>query len=198
MDDLAFVQNYLKGSIKTKNDLLIDSIAIGNIAILSDKICSAYRNGNKLLLAGNGGSAADCQHIAAEFVSRFFFDRPGLPAVALSTDTSILTAVANDYGYDHLFARQLQAQGLPGDIFIGISTSGNSKNIISAIKLAKTLGVYSVAFCGLGGEIGELADFVIRAPSASTPYIQECHICIGHTICALVEDRLFRDGDLQI
>ena len=142
-----------------------------------------YKNGNKLLIAGNGGSAADAQHIAAEFVSRFFYDRPGLPAIALTTDTSMLTAIGNDYGFENLFSRQVQAQGSNGDIFIGISTSGNSINIIKAVEEAKLSGIFSVVFCGEGGVLSRKADLAIDVPSNSTPHIQECHILIGHIIC---------------
>ena len=163
------------------------------VSNVSNLIIAAYNNGNKVLLAGNGGSAADAQHIAAEFVSRFFFDRPGLPALALTTDTSMLTAIGNDYGYDKLFSRQLQAQSKEGDIFIGISTSGNSENIINAVHTAKELGITSVILCGDGGQLKDLADIAICVPSLITPYIQECHICIGHMICAIVEEIIFAE-----
>ncbi|STH36367.1 phosphoheptose isomerase [Escherichia coli] len=129
------------------------------------------------------------------FVSRFFFDRPGLPAIAITTDTSMLTAIGNDYGFDKLFARQLQAQSKPGDVFIGISTSGNSVNIINAMELAKELGVTSVALCGEAGKLKDLVDYSINVPSKITPYIQECHICIGHMICAIVERAIFKPED---
>ena len=191
MDNLKFIKSYLKRSIDVKGKLLDSPNVLANINELADKICMAYGNGNKVILAGNGGSAADSQHIAAEFVSRFFFDRPGLPALALTTDTSMLTAIGNDYGFEKLFSRQLQAQSRPGDIFIGISTSGNSKNVVNAVECAKTEGVFSAVFCGEGGVLPDMADIAIQVPSESTPYIQECHICIGHIICAIVEERLF-------
>ena len=191
MDNLSFARSYLKDSIDVKTTLLNDEGVLNSIAKLADIVCDAFRNGNKVILAGNGGSAADSQHIAAEFVSRFFFDRPGLPAIALTTDSSMVTAIGNDYGFENLFSRQLQAQSRPGDVFIGISTSGNSKNVINAIQCAEEEGVFKAVLCGEGGVLGDMADIAIRVPSTSTPYIQECHICIGHIICAIAEDTLF-------
>ncbi len=191
MDNLAYINNYFAKSLEVKKQLVADTATLSAISTLADKVCDAYANGNKVILAGNGGSAADSQHIAAEFVSRFFFDRPGLPAIALSTDTSMLTAIGNDYGYEKLFSRQLQAQSKPGDVFIGISTSGNSKNIVAATELAKSLAVFSVALCGSDGILAGMADLAIQVPSSSTPHIQECHICIGHVVCAIVEKRMF-------
>ena len=187
----AYIANYLNKSIEVKTSLLNSQDVLSKVSELADLVTAAYRRGNKVLLAGNGGSAADSQHIAAEFVSRFFFDRPGLPAIALSTDTSMLTAIGNDYGFERLFSRQLQAQSRAGDIFIGISTSGNSKNIIEAVKTAKEERVFSVVLCGEGGVLADMADLAVRVPSTSTPYIQECHICIGHIMCAIVEEKIF-------
>lgn len=191
MDNLEYVKNYLSSSLGVKKKLIDDNDVIAKIKDVAELIEEMYRSGNKLLLAGNGGSAADAQHIAAEFVSRFFYDRPGLPAIALTTDTSMLTAIGNDYGFDRIFSRQIQAQGSRGDIFIGISTSGNSSNIIAAIREAKRLGIITVALCGKGGVLSSIADFSIDVPSLSTPHIQECHIVIGHIICGLVEERIF-------
>ncbi len=193
MDNLAFIQSYFQQSIDVKKALLSDEKLVAKISQLSDIICDAYKNGNKVILAGNGGSAADSQHLAAEFVSRFYFDRPGLPAIALSTDSSMLTAIGNDYGFDKLFSRQLQAQSRPGDVFIGISTSGNSENVIKAVECAKEYGVFSTVFCGQGGVLGDMVDLALRVPSTCTPHIQECHICLGHVICAIVEQRIFGD-----
>ena len=161
-------------------------------------IVATYKNGNKVLIAGNGGSAADAQHMAAEFVSRFFYDRPGLPAIALTTDTSMLTAIGNDYGFKKLFSRQLQAQSQSGDIFIGISTSGNSENVIHAVMTAKEANIASVVLCGEGGTLKDLADIAICVPSSITPYIQECHICIAHMICAIVEAQIFPKENLNV
>lgn len=153
----------------------------------------ALRNGNKILLCGNGGSAADAQHWAGELVSRFHFDRPALPAIALTTDTSILTAIGNDYGYEQLFARQIQALGAKGDILFAISTSGRSANVLAAVKEAKTKAMITIGFTGAkGGDLAGLADHCIQAPSSSTPDIQLVHEAIGHTICMLIEEQLFK------
>lgn len=192
MDNLEYIHSYLNKSISVKQKLTSSNEVLAQVSKVADLIIEAYRNGNKVIIAGNGGSAADAQHIAAEFVSRFFFDRPGLPALALTTDTSMLTAIGNDYGFDKLFARQLQAQSRSGDIFIGISTSGNSENIINAMNLTKDLGVTSVALCGESGKLKDMVDYSINVPSTVTPYIQECHICIGHMICAIVEEVIFK------
>lgn len=155
----------------------------------------AFRRGNKLLFAGNGGSAADAQHWAGELVSRFNFDRPGLAAIALTTDTSNLTAIGNDYGYDYVFARQVEALGRSGDLLFVISTSGNSKNILRAIKAARDLGVGVVGFTGQGGgAMAELCDVCFRMPSNETPKIQEGHEFLGHLICGLIEREMFADA----
>lgn len=153
---------------------------------------AAYRNQRKILIAGNGGSAADAQHFAGELVSRFYFDRPALAAIALTTDTSILTAVGNDYGYEDVFARQIQAHGQPGDVFIAISTSGNSPSILKAMTQAKELGLTVVGLTGRsGGKMKALCDICLCAPSESTPRIQECHLLIEHSLCACIEETLF-------
>lgn len=178
-------------SIKVKQRLLSDDTLIQNIAQATDVIVAAVKRGNRTIFAGNGGSAADAQHLAAEFVSRFEFDRPGLAALSLSTDTSMITAIGNDYGYERLFLRQLQAQARPGDVFLGITTSGKSANVLRAFEACKDLQVTSIALCGLGGELEEKVDYVLRAPSCHTPRIQECHILIGHMICAEVELQMF-------
>lgn len=152
----------------------------------------ALKQGNKLLFAGNGGSAADAQHWAGELVSRFYFDRPGLPAIALTTDTSILTAIGNDYGYDYVFARQIEALGREGDVFYAISTSGNSKNIVRAIQAARTAGMRVIGFTGQGGgAMAELCDVCFRMPSGETPKVQEGHEFVGHLICGLIEHEIF-------
>ena len=143
-------------------------------------------------MAGNGGSAADAQHISAEFVSRFYFDRPGLPSVALTTDTSALTAIGNDYGYENVFSRQIEALGNAGDIFIGISTSGKSKNVVNALISANKKEIYTVGLIGEnGGLMEKLCKYCIKVPSSETPRIQESHILIGHIICGMVEDKIF-------
>ena len=191
MDHLDYIATYLDKSLAVKQKLKDSPEVLGEIAQVAQLVVDAYARGNKVLIAGNGGSAADAQHIAAEFVSRFFYDRPGLPAIALTTDTSMLTAIGNDYGFDRLFARQLQAQSRPGDIFIGISTSANSKNVVNAINEAAELGVKTAILCGENGVLKDMCDHAICIPSDCTPYIQECHICVGHMICAIVEQTVF-------
>lgn len=190
-----YIIDQIKDSYETKINMMNQKNIIETIQKVAEITIEAYRNGNKTLIAGNGGSAADAQHMAGEFVSRFYFDRPGLPSIALSTDTSILTAVGNDYGYEKVFARQIQANGNSGDIFFGISTSGNSENIIAAIKECKEKGILTV---GLVGEksckMDELCDYIIKVPSTETPRIQESHLLIEHMICALVEKAIFGRG----
>lgn len=151
------------------------------------------KSGGKVLLAGNGGSAADAQHIAGELVSRFAFDRPGLPAIALTTDTSILTAIGNDYGYEKLFSRQVQALGNKGDVLIAYSTSGKSPNILAALEEARQRGLVTIGMTGnRGGPMVEMCDFLLAVPSADTPKIQEGHLVLGHTLCGLVESAIFK------
>jgi D-sedoheptulose 7-phosphate isomerase len=159
------------------------------IIAAAERIVAAYRAGNKLLLCGNGGSAADCQHMATELVSQLRHDvkRDGLPAIALTTDTSYLTAFANDHGYEGVFARQVQALGRAGDVLLGISTSGNSKNVVAAFREAKPRGVVTVALTGSGGALAPLADLAIQVPSTDTQLVQEMHLAIEHLLCELVE-----------
>ncbi|EAK5688906.1 D-sedoheptulose 7-phosphate isomerase [Campylobacter coli] len=191
----SYIKEHFQESILVKEQILKDENLITLIKNASLEVIKAYRNGNKTLLAGNGGSAADAQHIAGEFVSRFYFDRPGIASIALTTDTSILTAIGNDYGYENLFARQVQAQGVKGDVFIGISTSGNSKNILKALELCRQKEIISIGLSGAsGGAMNELCDYCIKVPSTCTPRIQEAHILIGHIICAIVEEELFGKG----
>ena len=182
----------INDSIETKKRILTDNLLISKIEAACELVLKTYDNNNKTILAGNGGSAADAQHIAAEFVSRFNFDRPGIPSLALTTDTSIITAIGNDYGYEKLFARQLEAQSLKGDLFIGITTSGGSKNIIEALRKCQELGIFSIVLTGNDcSEISELSDLIISVPSNHTPRIQESHILIGHIICCYVEEKKF-------
>lgn len=187
--------NWLKAgiedSIAVKQKLLQDEALLQKILDVGAVMHKASAAGHRVIFAGNGGSAADAQHLAAEFVSRFEFDRPGLPALSLATDTSMITAIGNDYGYEKLFLRQLQAQARPGDVFVGLTTSGRSKNVLAAFAACKELGVTSVAMAGLGGDLEPLVDHVLRVPSSSTPRIQECHITIGHMLCAYVETSIF-------
>jgi len=190
-----FIKNQIKTSYEIKQKIYENEKLIELIEKVSKEVVKAYKRGNKTILAGNGGSAADAQHIAGEFVSKFYFDRPGLPSIALTTDTSILTAIGNDYGYEKLFARQIQANGVEGDVFIGISTSGNSKNIIEALKECKKKKILSVGLTGeSGGKMKELCDYCICIPSNETPRIQEAHILIGHIICSIVEEEIFGKG----
>lgn len=188
---LREIRKAVAESISVKQLLLQDVSLLTQIEIAAQSCVAAYQRGNKVILAGNGGSAADAQHIAAEFVSRFQFDRPGLPALAITTDTSMLTAISNDYGYERLFVRQLEANGRAGDVFIGISTSGNSKNVLAALELCRSLNITSIGLAGASGRIGTSCDICIHVPSTSTPRIQETHILIGHIICGLVEAAMF-------
>ncbi|WP_158824898.1 D-sedoheptulose-7-phosphate isomerase [Mucilaginibacter lacusdianchii] len=186
------IQSQIEASIQVKQSILSSSHLIQQIEQAAKLITQAYQNGKKTLLAGNGGSAADAQHISGEFVSRFNFDRPAIPSIALSTDTSILTGIGNDYGYERLFARQIEAHGNAGDVFIAISTSGNSPNILKALEICKARGVQSIGWTGeTGGKMADLCDICIKVPSTTTPRIQESHILIGHIICNIVEDELF-------
>ena len=189
--NVAAVEAMIVDSLATKRQVLEDKVLLDSIVQVALVVEQALRAGNKLMLAGNGGSAADSQHIAAEFVSRFEFDRPGLPSIALTTDTSMLTAIGNDYGYEHVFSRQVQANGRKGDVFIGISTSGNSRNVIKAVEACKAMGIVTVALCGAGGKLREICDYALPVPSTHTPRIQENHILIGHAICALVEESIW-------
>jgi|SRR6185369_10316820 len=184
----------IKSSIAAKQQLLANQEILSTIAQVSKVMVESFRKGNKVFLFGNGGSAADSQHIAAEFVGRFAFDRPPLPALALSVNTSCVTAIGNDYGFDLVFARQLEALAKPGDVAIGISTSGNSPNVLQGLAAANKLGLHTVAFAGCtGGKMKNAADFCICAPSHETPRIQECHILVGHIISELVEATIFHE-----
>lgn len=185
----------IEQSIQVRMELLADTALIESIVQVTDVVVRAISSKGRILLAGNGGSAADAQHLAAEFVSRLNFDRPGLPAQSLATDTSTMTAIANDYGYDQLFARQLQASGRSADVFFGITTSGRSSNIIAAFEQCRILGLTSVALTGQDGLSAGKVDYLLRVPSGVTARIQECHIMIGHIICAEVERRLFLRSD---
>lgn len=189
---MEFIKNYIEKSIETKRNILENENILSKIRDVSLVIVDSLKNGGKVLICGNGGSAADSQHIAAELVGRLSFDRPGLPAMALTVDSSILTAVGNDYGYEMVFSRQVQACAQKGDVLIGISTSGNSKNVVNAILEAKENGVFTVGFTGeKDGLISANADITINIPSSETPIIQESHIMAGHIICAMVEKMMF-------
>ncbi|HIQ28622.1 MAG TPA: SIS domain-containing protein [Sulfurovum sp.] len=190
-----YISNQVKKSYEIKQAIYESKELMTLIEEVSTRTIEIYKSGNKTLIAGNGGSAADAQHIAGEFVSKFYFDRPGLASLALTTDTSIITAIGNDYGYDKLFSRQIEANGVAGDMFIGISTSGNSANVLEALKACKEKGIITVGFTGeTGGKMSELCDYCIKIPSPETPRVQEAHILIGHIICAVVEEALFGKG----
>lgn len=190
MTDL--IKKVLQESCEIKQKVIEDDRLLKIIHDVMDVSINALRNGNKLLFAGNGGSASDAQHIAAELVGRYEQDRKGLPALALTTNSSQITAIANDYGYDDLFKRQVQALSVKGDVFFGLSTSGNSKNVINAIEECKQQGVISVGMTGQsGGQMATLCDYCINVPADSTARIQEVHITIGHIICSAIETALF-------
>jgi len=187
VDQIAQAQKIMEQMV-SNDDLLGTIEQVANVCI------ECIRGGGKILLAGNGGSAADAQHIAGEFVSRFAFDRPGLPAIALTVDTSILTAIGNDYGYEKLFSRQIQALGRPGDVFIAYSTSGRSPNILAALKEARGQKMTTVGLTGNAkGEMLQLCDYLLETPSLDTPKIQEGHLVIGHILCGLIEKEIFKD-----
>lgn len=189
---MRYVKDQIEESIKVKDLILNNDEIIRSIDQVVQLIVDAYRRGHKVLLAGNGGSAADAQHLAGELVSRLNFDRPGLAAIALTTDTSVITAIGNDYGYQQLFSRQIQGIGVEGDVLIAISTSGNSLNIISALKASKEKGITTIGLTGIsGGGMVEYCNVCIKVPSAITPRIQEAHIMIGHIICSQVEAVMF-------
>ena len=191
----SYIKNQIKKSYETKQAIYNDEALLQKLEEVSKKCVELYKVGKKTILAGNGGSAADAPHIAVEMVGRYGFDRPSLPSLALTTDTSALTAIGNDYGYDQVFSRQLDGMGQDGDLFIGISTSGNSKNLINAFEVAKKKNILSVALVGKdGGEMAKLADIALVVPSDSTPRIQESHILIGHIICDIIEKEIFGDG----
>lgn len=190
------MKTYIRGKIAEAQQImqamLLDELLQAKLEEAAAACINCLRAGGKILLAGNGGSAADAQHIAGEFVSRFAFDRPGLPAIALTTDTSILTAIGNDYGYEKLFARQVQAHGRKGDVFIGYSTSGKSPNVLLALKEAKTQGLVCIGLSGNRGDpMREFCDYLLEVPSADTPKIQEGHLVMGHILCGLVENAIF-------
>lgn len=189
---LDTIKSHIEASINAKQAILQSPELLQDIEKAASLVLEAYKKGKKTLLAGNGGSAADAQHIAAEFVSRFYIDRPGIPSLALTTDTSVITGIGNDYGYEKIFSRQLQGMGNEGDVFIGITTSGNSPNILEALDECKKRKIITIGLTGIsGGKMADKCDLCIKVPSAETPRIQEAHILIGHIICCIVENELF-------
>jgi D-sedoheptulose 7-phosphate isomerase len=186
------IEKILVESIQVKEEFIKKNTA--NLKRVAEKIASAFTNDKKLLLCGNGGSAADAQHIAAEFINRFMLERPSLPALALTTDTSIITSIANDYSFDEIFSKQLKALGVEGDILIVISTSGESENLLSAIRDARLQGIYTIGLLGKGGgSAAKMVDLALVVNSETTPRIQETHILAGHIICQLVDYILFQN-----
>lgn len=192
MEEREVISNNISNSIRVKNNILNDESLINQIIDIANLIKVSFENKCKLLLCGNGGSAADAQHLAAEFSGRYYLDRAPLHAEALHTDTSFMTAVANDFSYNDVYSRLIKGIGKEGDILIGLSTSGNSTNIVNALKQAKELGLTTIGFTGEnGGEINQYCDILLKVPSSDTPRIQEAHLLIGHAICELVEKKLF-------
>ena len=186
------ISSIIKASIEVKQTILADASLIAVIEQAIEVVTKAFQNGNKVLFCGNGGSAADAQHLAAEFSGRFYKDRKALPSEALHCNSSYLTAVANDYSYDVIYSRIVEGTFLKGDVLIGLSTSGNSKNIINAFKATKEMGGITIGFTGAsGGNMKAESDYLINVPSTDTPRIQESHIMIGHIICELVEAKIF-------
>lgn len=186
------ISSIIQESIDVKQSFLADASNIVLIENICNSITNAFKNGRKVLLCGNGGSAADAQHIAAEFSGRFKINRPALPAEALHVNTSYLTAVGNDYGFDVIYSRMIEGIGCEGDILIALSTSGNSTNILNAVKAAKSKSMVTIGMTGIsGGDMNDHCDFMVKIPSSNTPRIQESHILVGHIICQLVENNIY-------
>ena len=189
---INFIKSKIEESVKLKTSLLSNTAILNAINNIVEDIVNCYKNNGKVLWCGNGGSAADAQHLAAELSGRFYYDRPPLFSEALHVNTSYTTAVANDYSYDIIYSRLVEAMGKKGDVLIGLSTSGNSANVLKAIEKANNMGITTVAFTGqTGGKMSGLSNYLINIPSTDTPRIQECHMLLGHTICELVEMKLF-------
>ncbi|MDI9340437.1 MAG: D-sedoheptulose 7-phosphate isomerase [Sediminibacterium sp.] len=189
---VSFIQSKLQASVQLKQEVLNNTNLLETLNTVVEKIIQAYRNSNKVLWCGNGGSAADSQHLAAELSGRFYYDRAPLSSEALHVNTSYITAVANDYSYDVIYSRLIQAMGQPGDVLIGLSTSGNSGNVIKAFETAREKGMITVGFTGqTGGKMKAVSDYLINIPSTDTPRIQEVHMLLGHTLCEMVELALF-------
>lgn len=192
----SYIASQITEAQRVMSEMLVDARLCKEMEASAEACTVSLKAKGKILLAGNGGSAADAQHIAGEFVSRFAFDRPGLPAIALTVDTSILTAIGNDYGFEKLFARQVQAHGNKGDVFIGYSTSGKSPNVLLAFEEARKHGLVCIGLTGnRGGPMRELCDHLLEVPSSITPKIQEGHMVLGHILCGLVENAIFRAID---
>ena len=189
---MEFIKQKISSSIELKSRLLQSDTILSSVEKIVDEIITCYANGGKVLFCGNGGSAADAQHLAAELSGRFYYDRPPLFSEALHVNTSYVTAVANDYSYDEIYSRYIAGSGRKGDVLIGLSTSGNSMNVIRALQKGNELGMITVALTGeTGGKMKEHSKYLINIPSTDTPRIQECHMLLGHTICELVESKIF-------
>jgi D-sedoheptulose 7-phosphate isomerase len=187
----GIIEEILKDSLKVKETFVRDNVL--NLTLLAEKVAQAFTSDRKLMLCGNGGSAADAQHIAAEFINRFVLERPPLPAMALTTDTSVITSIGNDYSFDEVFSKQVKALGMEGDVLLAISTSGNSENVLSAVRDARSQGIYTAALIGAdGGRLAGLVDLALVAKTRNTPRIQEAHILAGHILCHLVDHILFQ------
>ncbi|MCE2773648.1 MAG: D-sedoheptulose 7-phosphate isomerase [Bacteroidetes bacterium] len=192
MDNQSLIRERITSSIQLKQSLLENTALLQTTNKLAEIIVACYNNGGKVLWAGNGGSAADAQHLAAELTGRFYYDRPALSSEALHVNTSYITAVANDYAYDLIYSRLISGIGKKGDVLIGLSTSGNSGNVVNALIKAKEMGITTVGFTGEGGgKMKEHCDLLFAIPSRDTPRIQECHMLLGHTVCEIVETTLF-------
>ena len=192
---IDLIKKNIAASVTVKQKILLNEVMLNDIIQVVQEMVTAFKEGKRVYFAGNGGSAADAQHLAAEFSGRFYMDREALPAEALHCNTSYLTAVGNDYGYDVIYSRIIKGTGNKGDVLIGLSTSGKSKNILNAFEAAKEKGMTTIAFTGSsGGRLKQLADHLINVPSDDTPRIQESHITLGHIICQLVEEQYFNDS----
>jgi D-sedoheptulose 7-phosphate isomerase len=193
----SILRSNIESSLQIHNRLITECLS--SLTLAADALVSAYRTGHKAMFFGNGGSAADAQHLAAEFVGRYLREREPMPALALNANSSAVTAIGNDYGYKEVFARQLQALASPGDVAVAISTSGNSPNVIEAVMCARRMGLFTIGLTGgLGGKLRGLVDALIAVPSAETPRIQECHILLGHALCDAVEQAVASDyGTMQ-
>ena len=191
-DAARYTAHYLTTSVAAMTDFAADAAASAAMIGMADDVVASIRAGGKLMICDNGGSAADAQHIAGEFISRLMFDHAALPAIALTVDASAITATANDYGYEHIFSRQVIGLGKKNDVLLGISTSGNSPNVVAALAEARARGIITHGFAGAGGgKMVALCDRVLRAPSTWTPIIQQCHITAAHIVCALIERAMF-------
>lgn len=192
---MSQIRNIIQASIHVKQSVLGNDEIISTVEKVVDRIVTAFNSGHRVYFCGNGGSAADAQHLAAEFSGRFYTDRKALPAEALHCNTSYITAVANDYSYDAIYSRMIDGIGQAGDVLVGLSTSGNSGNIIKAFEVAQSKGISTVAFTGAtGGKMKACSDLLLNVPSTDTPRIQEVHILLGHIVCQLVEERIFQSG----